>query len=90
MASGKGLNTRPMKNETLMPLGKLKGEMNGEFEAFYLAMDAGGQLYINRDLGYRRTAYEKSNGWELITRSQLANYEKQLHFIAARKHQMKM
>jgi len=81
-----------MKTEAqdLTPLGKLKGEIDGEFEAFYLAMDADGQLYINRSPSYTKAAYKSADGWELITRNQLSKYEKQLHFIPARKRQMKM
>lgn len=65
----------------LIPLGKMKGEINGEFEAFYVALDKNGSIYINRSLGYRRDAYNKSNNWESITREQLEVYESQLHFL---------
>jgi hypothetical protein len=68
----------------LIPVGKLKGEVNGEFEAFYLAVDKHGQTYINRSLEYSVDAYNKSKGWEQISRQQLEMYEKQLHFIPAK------
>jgi hypothetical protein len=88
------VNNKPidMNTETqkLIPVGKLKGEIDGEFDAFYLAMDVGGQLYLNRNLTYARGAYNKANGWEQISREHLAEYEKHLHFIPGRKRQMKM
>ena len=68
----------------LNPIGKLKGEINGEFEAFYLAMDDSGQLYINRSLSMTKDAYDKANGWEKISREELKEYEKQLHFLPHR------
>jgi hypothetical protein len=68
-------------NEKLMPIGKFKGEMNGEFEAFYLAMDGIGKLYTNDSLEYSERAYFKANGWKRITRSEVDEYEKHLHFI---------
>jgi hypothetical protein len=88
------VNNKPidMNTETqkLIPVGKLKGEIDGEFDAFYLATDANGQLYINRNPGFTKAAYRGGNGWEHITRDQLAKYEKQLHFIPARKRQIRM
>ncbi len=66
---------------TLTPIGKMKGEIDGDFEAFYLAVDKDGQVYLNRDPDYSENRYEKSRGWELVTREQLAVYEKELHFI---------
>jgi hypothetical protein len=75
---------KDLPEDQLIPVGKLKGEVNGEFEAFYLAVDKHGQTYINRSLEYSADAYNKSNGWEQITRQQLETYEKQLHFIPAR------
>ncbi len=65
----------------LNPIGKLKGEVEGEFEAFYLAMDDAGQLYINRSLPMTKDAYDKANGWEKVSRRELKKYEEQLHFI---------
>lgn len=73
----------------LTPIGKMKGEINGEFEAFYLAVDREGQLYINRDPGYSHTRYMKSNGWEPITRKQLEIYEKELHFTPGQRKGMR-
>lgn len=70
--------------EQLIPVGKLKGELDGEFEAFYLAVDHQGQTYINRSLDFSRDAYHKSKGWEEISRQELERFEKQLHFTPAR------
>jgi hypothetical protein len=75
---------KDLPENQLIPVGKLKGEVNGEFEAFYLAVDKHGQTYINRSLEYSADAYNKSKGWEQISRQQLETYEKQLHFIPAR------
>lgn len=75
--------------QTLIPIGKMKGEVDGEFDAFYVAADANGQLYINRDLDYAENAYDKSKGWEPITRQQLETYEKALHFIPHQKRGLK-
>lgn len=66
---------------TLTPIGKMKGEIDGDFEAFYLAVDKDGQVYLNRDPDYSENRYDKSKGWELVTREKLAVYEKELHFI---------
>ena len=75
---------KDLPEDQLIPVGKLKGEVNGEFEAFYLAVDKHGQTYINRSLEYSDDAYNRSKGWEPISRQQLEAYEKQLHFIPAR------
>ena len=78
------------EEQDLIPLGKMKGEMDGEFEAFYLAFDMAGQLYINYSPSYSKEMYCKSNGWLQITRRQLEQYEKQLHFFPTRKNQLKV
>ncbi len=75
--------------EKLTPIGKMKGEMDGKFEAFYLAMDKEGQLYINHNPPFLKDALNKSAEWEMITRLQLNNYEKQLHFIPKKKNGIK-
>ena len=75
---------KDLPEDQLIPVGKLKGEVNGEFEAFYLAVDKHGQTYINRSLEFSDDAYNKLKGWEPISRQQLETYEKQLHFIPAR------
>jgi hypothetical protein len=75
---------KDLPEDQLIPVGKLKGEVNGEFEAFYLAVDKHGQTYKNRSLEYSADAYNKLKGWEQISRQQLEAYEKQLHFIPAR------
>ncbi len=77
------------KSDKLMTVGKMKGELNGEFEMFYLAVDGEGQLFKNHNLRYGEKAYEKSEDWKPISRKQLAEYEKYLHFIPSRKRAMK-
>ncbi|HMR55868.1 MAG TPA: hypothetical protein PKC10_01030 [Cyclobacteriaceae bacterium] len=74
---------------TLTPIGKMKGEIDGDFEAFYLAVDKDGQVYLNRDPDYSENRYDKSRGWELVTREQLAVYEKELHFIPHQKKSLR-
>jgi hypothetical protein len=76
--------TQAISRDQLIPVGKLKGEMDGEFEAFYLAVDYQGKTYMNPWPGVSREAYHKSNGWQEISRQELARYEKQLHFLPAR------
>lgn len=66
---------------TLAPLGKMKGEIDDKFEAFYLAVDNEGTVFINRDPPYGADRFLKTNGWEAITMEQLKQYEKELHFI---------
>lgn len=78
-----------ISEDQLIPVGKFKGEMDGEFEAFYLAVDSNGKTYINRSLDYSREAYHKSKGWEEITKAQLDSYRKQLHFLPVRTKAMK-
>lgn len=80
---------KPTDTTLLTPVGKMKGEIDGEFEAFYLAVDKEGQVYINRDPGYSEDRYDKSKGWEPVTREQLAQYEKALHFIPHQKKGLK-
>ncbi|MDZ7650307.1 MAG: hypothetical protein U5K54_25980 [Cytophagales bacterium] len=65
----------------LIPVGKLKGEINGEFEAFYVAVDGEGQAYINRNPSFGAHRFVKSEEWQPISRKQLESYEKELHFI---------
>jgi hypothetical protein len=65
----------------LIPVGKLKGEINGEFEAFYVAIDNEGNVFINRNPSFGASRFVKSEDWQNISRSQLEDYRKQLHFI---------
>jgi hypothetical protein len=65
----------------LIPVGKLKGEINGEFEAFYVAVDGEGQAYINRNPSFGANRFVKSAEWQPISRKQLEAYEKELHFL---------
>ena len=76
-------------NQKLTPIGKMKGEMDGEFEAFHVAVDSEGQLFINRDPEFSKDSLNKSKGWEPITRQQLETYEKHLHFIPTQKKGLK-
>lgn len=75
--------------ETLTPIGKMKGEIDGKFEAFYLAVDKQGELFINRNPPYSKNAFNKSTNWELITRQQLDEYDKHLHLFPARQNVIK-
>lgn len=77
-------NEASYPNSHLVPVGKLKGEVDGEFESFYLAVDQNGHMFMNRDLEYSEKAYEKSEQWKPITREELKAYEKELHFIPLR------
>ena len=71
----------PKENQKLIPLGKMKGEVDGNFESFYVAIDNEGKLFINRNLDYGKNAYTKDDRWESISRKQLKGYEQHLHFI---------
>lgn len=68
----------------LTPVGKMKGEIDGEFESFYVAVDREGGIFINRDIEYSERAFDKSNDWKQISREKLAEYEKQLNFLPSR------
>ena len=67
--------------DQLTPVGKMKGEIDGEFESFYVAVDGRGSIYINRDIEYSEHAYDKTDDWKQISREKLAEYERDLHFI---------
>jgi hypothetical protein len=77
--------TSPMEknltNDSLIPLGKMKGEIDGEFDSFYVAVDKEARLFINRNITYSETAYRKSEAWKEITMRELKEYERSLHFI---------
>jgi hypothetical protein len=73
----------------LTHVGKLKGEIDKKFEAFHLAVDNDGNLFINHDPEFSKDSLNKTKGWEPITRQQLETYEKQLHFIPDRKKGLK-
>lgn len=77
-------NQDSTSTDQLIPVGKLKGEINGEFEAFYLAVDKDGRTYINRSLDLSAKPWQKSERWEQISREQLNAYEKELHFLPIR------
>lgn len=71
--------------QELNAVGKMKGELDGEFESFYIAVDREGQLFINRDPAYSKDRYEKSNGWKPITRQELEAYERDLRFFPSQR-----
>lgn len=68
----------------LIPVGKMKGEIDGDFESFYVAVDNKGSIYINREIEYSESAYDKTDDWKQISREKLMEYEKELHFIPTR------
>ncbi|HEU5289437.1 MAG TPA: hypothetical protein VFU05_02265 [Cyclobacteriaceae bacterium] len=89
ITSPKDIYMNDSATQKLTPIGKMKGEIDGEFEAFYVAVDTEGQLFINRDPEFSKDSLSKTKGWEPITRQQLNAYEKQLHFIPAQKRGLK-
>lgn len=72
---------REVSEGQLTPVGKMKGEIHGEFESFYVAVDSKGSIYINRDIEYSERAYEKTDAWMQISREKLMEYERELTFI---------
>lgn len=77
-------NERGISKDQLTPVGKMKGEIDGEFESFYVAVDREGAIYINRDIEYSERAYDKTDDWKQISREKLMEYEKDLDFIPSR------
>jgi len=71
----------PTDTTELIPIGKLKGERNGDFEAFYVAKDQGGNLYINHNPPYTQERNTKSKDWSPITAEQFEMLKQELHFI---------
>lgn len=67
--------------DQLTPVGKMKGEIDGEFESFYVAVDNQGAVYINRDIEYSERAYNKTDDWKQISKEKLMEYERDLHFM---------
>lgn len=65
----------------LIPLGKMKGEIDGQFEAFYVAMDGKGNFYMNRNPSYAKDRWLKSDDWKQLSYQDFMQYEKQLHFL---------
>jgi hypothetical protein len=78
-----------ISEDHLIPVGKFKGEINGEFEAFYLAVDVNGKTYVNYSIDFSAEAYHKSKGWEEITKEDIDRFQKQLHFLPARSRGIK-
>jgi hypothetical protein len=77
-------DTQTVSEDRLVPVGKMKGEIDGEFESFYVAVDGKGLIYINREIEYNESAYDKSEAWKQISREKLTEFEKELHFIPSR------
>lgn len=75
--------------QQLKPVGKLKGEIDDEFESFYLAQDKDGQVYMNRNPAYAQDRYDQTKGWDAITQAQLDEYKKKLHFIPHKSKRLK-
>jgi hypothetical protein len=73
-----------VSGDQLIPVGKMKGEIDGEFESFYVAVDSKGSIFINRDIEYSEKAYDKSESWKQISKEKLDEYEKDLHFIPSK------
>lgn len=78
-------NIQPMEKQQdtteLIPLGKLKGEINGEFTAFYVAMDRKGNFFKNESPSYSKDRWIKSDNWKQLSYREFKEYEKQLHFL---------
>lgn len=77
-------NESEVSEDQLTPVGKMKGEIDGEFESFYVAVDNQGTIFINRDIEYSERAYDKTEDWKQISREKLMEYEKDLHFIPSK------
>ena len=75
--------------QRLTPMGKLKGELDDEFESFYVAKDKDGRVYMNRNPEYTQDRYDQAKGWQHITQAQLDEYKKKLHFIPYRNRRLK-
>lgn len=75
--------------EHLTPVGKLKGEIEDEFEALYLAKDKSGRMYMNRNPEYAQDRYDQAKGWTAITPEQLKEYKEKLHFIPHKNRRLK-
>jgi hypothetical protein len=75
---------KSVSEDQLTPVGKMKGEIDGEFESFYVAVDSKGSIYINPDIEYAESAYDLTDAWKQISREKLMGYEKELHFLPSR------
>lgn len=82
-------NSMSAPNQQLIPLGKMKGEIAGEYTSFHVAVDKEGQLFINPDPEFSKDSLTKEKGWEPITRQQLEQYQQQIHFMPAQKRTIK-
>jgi hypothetical protein len=80
---------RSVSENQLTPVGKMKGEIDGEFESFYVAVDREGSIYINRDIEYSEHAYDKTDDWKQISKEKLMEYQRDLHLIPSRSKGMR-
>jgi hypothetical protein len=67
-------------DEKLIALGKLKGEIEGEFVAYYIAADKDGVLYRNYDPSFEN-GWNKKKGWEEVAVDLVKADEKDLKFL---------
>lgn len=74
-------NEKKRDSTELIPLGKMKGEINGEFEAFYVAMDGQGNFFMNHNPTYAKDRWVKSDDWKQLSYQEFMRYEKELHFL---------
>lgn len=74
-------NEKKRDSTELIPLGKMKGEINGEFEAVYVAMDGKGNFFMNHNPTYAKDRWLKSDDWKQLSYQEFMRYEKELHFL---------
>ncbi len=82
------MQTKPDTTE-LIPLGKMKGEVNGKFEAFYVAMDRRGNFFKNENPAYSNERWKMSPDWKPLSYNQFMEYDKQLQFLPLKSKQLK-
>lgn len=82
------MQTKPDTTE-LIPLGKMKGEVNGKFEAFYVAMDRRGNFFKNENPAYSNERWKMSPDWKPLSYNQFMQYDKQLQFLPLKSKQLK-
>lgn len=69
--------------EMLTPIGRFKGELNGQYESFYAATDRKGSYFINHNMSYSPEAYVKSDDWKEISKEQYQKYKDTLHLMSS-------
>lgn len=68
--------------ETLSPVGKFKGEIEGEFTAFYVGVDTAGNLWQNHNgPSASKDAWVVKEGWRQIELTELQNLKDELGFL---------